>query len=155
MMNSFQKIFSFFFLALLLMVNSGCQPQKESRIYERESPYSFQDTILNLDISISEYNYRIIHRSHIGQAVRDRGEEDFPLSTITSFCNISYAKEMMLINPVLINDMPCNIGVRQTHDNKVIVSTKFMDESVSNTAQVKFAKKINKNLKGIIEATIE
>jgi hypothetical protein len=65
---------------------SACQKtDTESRIYEMESPYNFEDTILNLDIAISEYNYRIIHRSHIGQAVRDRGEEDFPLSTITSF----------------------------------------------------------------------
>jgi uncharacterized protein (DUF302 family) len=134
---------------------SACQKtDTDSRIYEMESPYNFEDTILNLDIAISEYNYRIIHRSHIGQAVRDRGEEDFPLSTITSFCNITYAKEMMLINPVLINDMPCNIGVRED-SGKVIVGTKLMLESVSNPDQKAFAEKINANLKGIIGATIE
>lgn len=126
----------------------------ENRIYEKESPYSFEDTLLNLDIAISEYNYRIIHRSHIGQAVRDRGDKNFPLSTITSFCNITYAKEMMQINPALINDMPCNIGVRQDAD-KVIVGTKLMSEVVADPAQKAFAKKINANLKGIIGATIE
>lgn len=140
-------------VAFLLSV--ACQSQTGSRIYERESPYSFEDTILNLDIAISEYNYRIIHRSHIGQAVRDRGDKDFPLSTITSFCNIAYAKEMMTINPVLINDMPCNIGVRQTLDGKVIIGTKLMQERVSDPDQQAFAKKINANLKGIIGATIE
>ena len=133
----------------------SCQSQVENRIYEKESRYSFEDTILNLDIAISEYNYRIIHRSHIGQAVRDRGDEDFPLSTITSFCNITYAKEMMEINPLLINEMPCNIGVRQTNDGKVIIGTKLMDEQVSDPAQQAFAKKINDNLKGIIGATVE
>ncbi|WP_292440009.1 DUF302 domain-containing protein [Methylophaga sp.] len=133
----------------------GCQPQTENRLYERESPYSFEDTILNLDIAISEYNYRIIHRSHIGQAVRDRGDKDFPLSTITSFCNIAYAKEMMEINPLLINDMPCNISVRQTEDDRVIVGTKLMLEAVSDPAQKQFAEKINANLKGIIGATVE
>lgn len=133
---------------------SACQPEAKSRIYEKESPYSFEDTILNLDIAISEYNYRIIHRSHIGQAVRDRGDTDFPLSTITSFCNITYAKEMMQINPKLINDMPCNIGVRQDA-GKVIVGTKLMQEAVADPAQQAFAKKINANLKGIIGATIE
>jgi uncharacterized protein (DUF302 family) len=86
--------------------------------------------------------------------VRDRGDTDFPLSTITSFCNITYAKEMMEINPVLINDMPCNIGVRQDED-KVIIGTKLMLEAVSDPAQQAFAKKINTNLKGIIGATIE
>jgi uncharacterized protein (DUF302 family) len=133
---------------------SACQSDTQSRIYERESPYSFEDTLLNLDIAISEYNYRIIHRSHIGQAVRDRGDKDFPLSTITSFCNITYAKEMMQINPVLINDMPCNIGVREDA-GKVIIGTKLMQEDVSSPAQQAFAQKINANLKGIIGATIE
>jgi uncharacterized protein (DUF302 family) len=133
---------------------SACQSDTQSRIYERESPYSFEDTLLNLDIAISEYNYRIIHRSHIGQAVRDRGDKDFPLSTITSFCNITYAKEMMQINPILINDMPCNIGVREDA-GKVIIGTKLMQEDVSSPAQQAFAQKINANLKGIIGATIE
>lgn len=144
-----------FLIVVTSLVLVSCQPQTENRIYEKESRYSFEDTILNLDIAISEYNYRIIHRSHIGQAVRDRGDEDFPLSTITSFCNITYAKEMMEINPLLINEMPCNIGVRQTEDGKVIIGTKLMDEQVSDTAQQAFAKKINQNLKGIIGATIE
>jgi uncharacterized protein (DUF302 family) len=154
MLYRYQNRFSSLLIVTILLL-IGCQPQAENRLYERESPYSFQDTILNLDIAISEYNYRIIHRSHIGQAVRDRGDKDFPLSTITSFCNITYAKEMMEINPLLINDMPCNIAVRETAEGKVIVGTKLMREAVSDPAQKKFAEKINANLKGIIGATIE
>lgn len=155
MLYRYQSRFSSLLLIVTLFLLIGCQPQTENRLYERESPYTFQDTILNLDIAISEYNYRIIHRSHIGQAVRDRGDKDFPLSTITSFCNITYAKEMMEINPLLINDMPCNIAVRETGDGRVVVGTKLMRESVSNSAQKKFAQKINSNLKEIIRATIE
>ncbi|MTI63648.1 MAG: DUF302 domain-containing protein [Methylophaga sp.] len=155
MLYRYQKQFSSLLLIVTLFFIIGCQPQTENRLYERESPYSFEDTILNLDIAISEYNYRIIHRSHIGQAVRDRGDKDFPLSTITSFCNIAYAKEMMEINPLLINDMPCNISVRQTEDDRVIVGTKLMLEAVSDPAQKQFAEKINANLKGIIGATVE
>lgn len=142
-------------LVVTSLILISCQSSTDSGIYEKQSRYSFEDTILNLDIAISEYNYRIIHRSHIGQAVRDRGDTDFPLSTITSFCNITYAKEMMQINPVLINDMPCNIGVRETGDGKVIIGTKLMQEDVENPEQQAFAKKINANLKGIIGATIE
>ncbi len=157
--SEFMSFIERFKASCLIIVTSlvlvSCQSKVENRIYEKESRYSFEDTILNLDIAISEYNYRIIHRSHIGQAVRDRGDEDFPLSTITSFCNITYAKEMMEINPLLINEMPCNIGVRQTNDGKVIIGTKLMDEQVSDPAQQAFAKKINDNLKGIIGATVE
>ena len=143
-------------LVLTLYFLISCsQFQPAAQIYERTSPYSFDDTLLNLDIAISEQNYRIIHRSHIGQAVRDRGDDDFPLATITNFCNITYAKEMMQINPQLINEMPCFISVRQSGSDGVVVSTKLMDEDVADTKQSEFAKKINLNLKTIIGATIE
>ncbi len=155
MLYRYLNQFSSLLLIVTLFLLIGCQPQTENRLYERYSPYSFEDTILNLDIAISEYNYRIIHRSHIGQAVRDRGDKEFPLSTITSFCNITYAKEMMEINPLLINDMPCNVSVRETGDGKVIVGTKLMQEAVSDPAQKRFAEKINANLKAIIGATVE
>lgn len=61
---------------------------------------------------------------------------------------------MMEINSDLINDMPCNVAVRES-DNRVIVSTKLMDENTGLAGQNQFAQKINNNLKSIIEATIE
>ena len=136
----------------LITVMSACQPKESDRRFQAVSPYNFAETMQNLDIAISEFNYRIIHRSDIGQAVRDRGDEDFPLSTIVSFCNITYAKEMMLINDDLINDMPCNVAVRETADG-VIVSSRLMDETAGSDAQQNFAKKINNNVIKIIGAT--
>lgn len=139
------------FVAMLLM---GCQsaPQTTS-IYQKASPYDFDDTMFNLDIAISEHNYRIIHRSDIGQAIRDRGETNFPLSTIVNFCNITYAREMMLINDNLINEMACEIAVRE-RNAEVIVSSSLMNEHAGSAEQQKFAKKINQNIKKIIEATV-
>ena len=139
------------FLALLL---TGCEQDIPSRIYQQQSNYDFEDTLINLDIAISEHNYRIIHRSKIGQAVRDRGEKDYPLSIVISFCNITYAKEMMEINSDLINDMPCIITVRE-EEKGVIVGTKFMIDNTDNKRQNDFAKRINDNLRSIVEATIE
>jgi len=136
----------------LFITISACQPSEIDRRFQAVSPYSFAETMQNLDIAISEFNYRIIHRSDIGQAVRDRGEQDFPLSTIVSFCNITYAKEMMLINDDLINDMPCNVSVRETGDG-VIVSSRLMDETAGSDAQQQFSKKINANIRKIIGAT--
>ncbi len=143
-------------LLLSVLLLTGCvnNHATDSRIYEKVSEYSFEDTLMNLDIAIAEHNYRIIHRSNIGQAIRDRGDIDFPLSTITSFCNISYAKEMMLINPDLINEMPCNIAVRE-QDQRVLVSSQLMNENTGAVEQQAFAKKINTNLINIIEATVE
>ncbi len=141
----------FIYLGLFTVI-VACQPKEADRHFQAVSPYNFSETMQNLDIAISEFNYRIIHRSDIGQAVRDRGDEDFPLSTIVSFCNITYAKEMMLINDDLINDMPCNVAVRETADG-VIVSSRLMDENAGSDAQQDFAKKINTNVIKIIGTT--
>ncbi len=111
--------------------------------------------MLNLDLAISEHNYRIIHRSQIGQAIRDRGDKDYPLSTITNFCNITYAKEMIEINYELINEMPCTIAVQEVAEQGIIVSTRLMDEHTANQKQNEFALKINNNLKSIVAATVE
>jgi uncharacterized protein (DUF302 family) len=145
----------FLSILVLLSLTTACNETPTSRVYERLSPYDFEETLLNLDVAISEYNYRIIHRSHIGQAVRDRGDTHYPLSTITSFCNITYAKEMLEINPDLINDMPCIAAVRETNDDTVIVSTRLMDEDTGGAAQQAFAKKINQNLIGIVNSTTD
>ena len=147
------KIPTFFIFFVLLLV--GCEQNTTSnRIYQQTSNYDYEDTLLNLDIAISEHNYRIIHRSKIGQAVRDRGEKDYPLSIVISFCNITYAKEMMDINSDLINDMPCIVTVREEKEG-VIIGTKLMTENTDNQRQNDFAKKINNNLKSIITDTIE
>ena len=131
----------------------ACQSANTNRILEKNSPYNYQDTLVNLDIAISEYNYRIIHKSEIGSAIRERGDKNFPLSTVISFCNITHAKEMMLINEQLINDMPCIITVRESNSG-VIIGTRLMDENVSDKDQASFAARINDDLKKIMEATI-
>jgi len=142
------------YIIFILLVLTSCSSNKSTRIYEKTSDYNFDDTLMNLDIAISEHNYRIIHRSNIGQAIRDRGNKTYPLSTVISFCNITYAEEMMAINSSLINDMPCVVTVREEAAG-VIVGTKLMALDNNNAAQTQFAKKINRNLKSIVEATIE
>ncbi len=142
-------------LALLITAIIGCSKNEPLKIYQLYSDYSFEETLLNLDLAISEHNYRIIHRSQIGQAIRDRGDKDFPLSTITNFCNITYAKEMIEINSDLINEMPCTIAVREERTQGIIVSSRLMDEHTANNKQNEFASKINSNLKSIIAATVE
>ncbi len=151
-----QKIplFLTFCLSLNLFSCSNNTVNEHTSSYEKYSVEDFENTLMNLDIAISEHNYRIIHRSTIGQAIRDRGEKDFPLSTITEFCNITSAREMMEINPDLINAMPCRIAVREDPDG-VLVSTRLMNESVSNPKQAEFAKRINQNLKAIIADTVQ
>jgi len=141
-------------IVFLSIILSACNQNETSRIYQQSSHDNYEDTLQNLDIAISEHNYRIIHRSNIGQAIRDRGDKDYPLSTVISFCNITYAKEMMEINSDLINDMPCIVTVREEVKG-VIVGTKLMKINSDNPLQNDFAHRINSNLISIIEATVE
>lgn len=144
------------FILIILLYLTACNNSAETsnRIYQLASEYDFEETLLNLDIAISQHNYRIIHRSNIGQAVRDRGEEHYPLSIVISFCNITYAKEMMEINSDLINDMPCVVTIREEQEG-VIVGTKLMHTNTNNERQNAFAKRINNNLTSIVQATVE
>ncbi|PHS26391.1 MAG: hypothetical protein COA83_03300 [Methylophaga sp.] len=151
------KIHFIFIFIFILTCLTACNNVDETsnRIYQIiTTEYDFEETLLNLDVAISEHNYRIIHRSNIGQAVRDRGEKDYPLSTVISFCNITYAKEMMEINSDLINDMPCIVTIREEKEG-VIIGTKLMATNTNNDRQNDFAKRINKSLMLIIEATVE
>jgi uncharacterized protein (DUF302 family) len=152
MNRKFPFVFACVSLAFLCL--TSCTQTGSDRVYQQTSDYSFEDTIINLDIAISEHNYRVIHKSNIGQAIRDRGVQDFPLSVVINFCNITYAQEMLLINPDLINDMPCTVTVRE-QENKVIVGTRLMDDKTRNNEQNSFATKINQNLISIVEATVE
>jgi uncharacterized protein (DUF302 family) len=155
-MTTKQTIKIHFLFIFILTCLTACNTNNETsnRIFQLSSEYDFEETLLNLDIAISEHNYRIIHRSNIGQAVRDRGEKDYPLSTVISFCNITYAKEMMEINSDLINDMPCIVTVREEKEG-VIIGTKLMLTNTKNARQNDFAKRINANLIAIVEATVE
>jgi len=113
------------FIIFLSIILLACNQNEPNRIYQQQSLDNFEDTLQNLDIAISEHNYRIIHRSNIGQAIRDRGDEQYPLSTVISFCNITYAKEMMDINSDLINDMPCIVTVRQEAKEVIELVNKY------------------------------
>ncbi|PHS29478.1 MAG: hypothetical protein COA95_11730 [Methylophaga sp.] len=149
------KIHLLFIFILTCLTACNNNNETSMRIFQRvTNDYNFEETLLNLDIAISEHNYRIIHRSNIGQAVRDRGEENYPLSTVISFCNITYAKEMMEINSDLINDMPCIVTVREEREG-IVVGTKLMVTNTSNNRQNDFANRININLISIVEATVE
>lgn len=140
-------------------VLSACHPTTDTStpdwLIERLSPYDFEETLQNLDIAISEHNYRLMHRSHIGQAVRDRGEKSFPLATITSFCNITHAREMMHLNPRLISVGSCEVAVRESVEG-VIVSTRLLTVlDPHNPDEHAFVARMNQELLQVIEATIQ
>lgn len=131
----------------------SAEPQNyDPAIHQVTSPYDFEETLMNLDIAISEYNYRIIHRSHIGQAIRDRGDDDFPLATVTNFCNISYAHELLRMDMQMMARMSCEIAVWES-DEGVQVATRLMDEHYGSAEMREFAIRMNRNIKKIIEAT--
>ena len=146
------KILACVFFMFLTTACSAEQVKSDPEIYQVVSPYDFEETLMNLDIAISEYNYRIIHRSHIGQAIRDRGHDDFPLATVTNFCNISYAHELLRMDMQMMARMSCEIAVWES-DKGVQVASRLMDEHYGSAEIREFALRMNRNIIKIIEAT--
>ena len=60
-------------VGLIAFVSISYSHDNKTHLYQQPSAYTYEDTLLNLDIAIAEHNYRITGRSHIGQALRDRG----------------------------------------------------------------------------------
>ena len=73
----------------------------------------FEDVVFELDFAITERNFRITGRNTIGKGLRERGYSDFPNVEVIHFCNLEYAREVLLIDPGFVAQMPCRITVHE------------------------------------------
>ena len=54
----------------------GCTNEVE-QIYQIQTKKSFQNVVQDSEFAITENNFRIINRLHIGNAIQERGNTDF------------------------------------------------------------------------------
>lgn len=81
---------------------------------------SFADVIFDLNFAITDRNFRITGRNTIGAGLRDRGYTDFPDVEVVHFCSLERAREVLLIDPGFVAQMPCRITVHTAGDITVI-----------------------------------
>ncbi|TDJ65632.1 MAG: DUF302 domain-containing protein [Proteobacteria bacterium] len=115
---------------------------------------SFDDVIFELEFAITERNFRITGRNTIGKGLRARGYENFPDVEVIHFCNLEYAREVLLIDPGYVAQMPCRITVHVAADRTVIslilLPADHTDERINA-----FARRMNGILQEIVDYVTE
>lgn len=99
----------------------------------------FSDVVFELNFAITERNFRITGRNTIGEGLRTRGYEDFPDVEVIHFCSLEMAREVLLLDPEFVAQMPCRITVHE-QNNKTVISvitlpTDHHDERVNQFAR--------------------
>lgn len=127
---------------------------RQALIVRGETDKSFDDVILELDFAITERNLRITGRNTIGKGLRERGYSDFPEAEVIHFCNLEYAREVLLIDPDFIAEMPCRVTVHEAR-GKTVVSLILLPEDHADPRVNAFARRMNALLREILAFVLE
>jgi|TARA_B100000959_G_scaffold66633_1_gene70697 uncharacterized protein (DUF302 family) len=136
------------FLFLLILTVSCAN--NSNQIYTKISKKDFLDIIQDVEFAITENNFRIINRLHIGQSIRDRGTELFPKNEVILFCNLTLAEEMLKLKPDHINYCPYKITISEVNKN-ISIGTRLLPTNTQSYEINKFSVKINEILRKIVE----
>lgn len=114
----------------------------------------FEDVVFELNFAITERNFRITGRNTIGAGLRNRGYDDFPDVEVIHFCNLELAREVLLLDPGFVAQMPCRITVHVEQEQTVIslvtLPTTHTDKRVNA-----FARRMNRTLREIVAFALE
>ena len=144
-------------LIISLMIISNCAQTPKGEFvpyYQAETDKPYADVLAELEIAISEHNFRITGHSRIGKVIRDRGTKDFPEYDTLQFCNLTHAKTLLLMSPHAVRFMPCNI-VTYEFNGKTIVRTHLMPTDSNNPELNIFLEKMNRMLIDIVDFAVE
>jgi uncharacterized protein (DUF302 family) len=111
---------------------------------------SFEDVVFELNFAITERNFRITGRNSIGAGLRERGYPDFPDVEVIHFCSLELAREVLLLDPGYVAEMPCRVTVHESPAGTVIslitLPLDHPDERVNA-----FARRMNATLQEIVD----
>lgn len=122
--------------------------------YQAETKKPYDDVLAELEIAITEHNFRITGHSRVGKVIRDRGTKSFPDYDTIQFCNLTHAKTLLLMSPHAVSYLPCNI-VTYDFKGKTIVKTHLLPTDTDNNELNQFSEKMNKVLKQIVDFAVE
>ncbi|MGX2039320.1 DUF302 domain-containing protein [Methylocaldum sp. MU1018] len=150
------RLFPGSIVALLLIILPGCAAQKgpEPLYYRAETAKPYQDVLAELELAITERNFRITGHNRIGSVIRERENIRFPDYDTIQFCNLTLAREMLEISPESVIYMPCNVAVR-SENGKVVVITHLLPTRSANSKMNEFARQMNEKLKQIVDFAVE
>ncbi|MEQ8234705.1 MAG: DUF302 domain-containing protein [Gammaproteobacteria bacterium] len=134
-------------------VASEPTPDSEALVDRYRTDKSFDDVVFELDFAITERNFRITGRNTIGKGLRERGYADFPDVEVIHFCSLELAREVLLLDPAYVAQMPCRITVHEEDETTVVsvirLPVDHRDERVNA-----FARRMNATLAEIAEFAV-
>ena len=140
--------------SLLFIAGCATQPGEYIPYYQVETLKPYDDVLSELELAISENNFRITGHSRVGKVIRDRSAKDFPEYDTIQFCNLTEAKTILLISPEAIRHMPCNVVTYQ-YQGKTIVRTHLLPTDTGNKELNRFSVRMNETLKKIVDFAAE
>lgn len=145
------------FITVLFLFVASCADQEAADsiyYYQAETRKPYDEVLAELEIAITEQNFRITGHSRVGKVIRKRENIDFPEYDTIQFCNLTHAKKMLEISPHSVRHMPCNI-VTYTHGKSIIIKTRLLPTDTDNAQLNQFSAEINAKLKQIVDFAAE
>lgn len=141
---------------LLTVAACTAQPPRPGPVsYERATAAKpYDDVLAELELAITEQNFRITGHNHIGSVIRSRENIAFPDYDTLQFCNLTLAKQMLEMSPAAVAYMPCNVAVR-SENGRVIVTTHLLPEDSDNEKLNAFFREMNGKLRQIVDFAVD
>ncbi len=139
-------------IALTLL--SACSRPEPAYYSAATRHKAYQDVLAELEIAITERNFRITGHNKIGSVIREREQIDFPDYDTLQFCNLTEARVMLELSPATVAWMPCNVAVRSEGD-QIIVTTHLLPTDSLDPRLNDFARRMNEQLKAIVDFAVE
>ncbi len=149
-------LFKYAIVASLIFIASCSQhpaqpvSTKLLQYYQQTTQKPYDEVLAELEIAITEQNFRITGHSRVGKVIRDRGNENFPEYDTIQFCNLTHAETLLKLDPHAVSYMPCNVVTYQNGGN-TIIKTHLLPVNSDNEAFNRFAEKMNHKLKQIVD----
>nr|WP_228370169.1 DUF302 domain-containing protein [Methylococcus capsulatus] len=122
--------------------------------YEAETTKPYADVMAELELAITEQNFRITGHNKIGSVIRQRDRIDFPDYDTLQFCNLTLARRMLEIEPAAVAWMPCNVAVRFER-GRTRIMVHLLPETTQNPPLDDFARGMNDKLRKIVDFAAE
>jgi len=133
---------------------TACSGNKIAQSYERESDKSLEVLLDDIEFEITQENLRIVHRLHIGEAIRTGGIEDFPDYEVIMYCSMTFAEKMLRIKPDMINTCPGRISVRGKNDIYIVSARLWPEDPRHNDELNRLFNEMNQTLIKIVDNSV-
>ena len=122
----------------------------QDHYYQVETDKAFEEVLDETSFAITERNFRLTDHLHIGKAIRDRNNPEFPEYEVLLYCNLVYAKQMLDLDPDMISTCPGRITIRQSGD-RVLITAPLWPEQMKDKLLKTHMQKMNEFIREIVD----